>query len=109
MRDGSGYSPRQLLALITQLPAESRTVAAIRGGEQFRDWDVNTYLLAALVDAVHENTYAFIAANSRRKPKAPKPIPRPMPTAAARKPNGANPFAAIVAQHVAAARKSGKE
>jgi hypothetical protein len=88
------------------LPVESRTIAAVRGGDQFRAWDVHAYLLAALVDAVRENTFVFVAANSKRKPKAPKPIPRPAPTTAARSPNRVNPFSATVAQYVAATHTS---
>ncbi|WP_367137891.1 hypothetical protein [Saccharothrix sp. HUAS TT1] len=71
------WSPLYLLAHIRQLPIESRTVAAMRGGEQFNGWGVDRYFLAALIDAVHDQTYAFVAANSKRKPKRPKPIERP--------------------------------
>ena len=75
--DGSGLSPRQVLAYIRQLPPESATVAALRGGDQFRGWDTSAYMLANLFDAIQANTYAFISANSKRKPKAPEPFERP--------------------------------
>ncbi|GGM64809.1 hypothetical protein GCM10012275_39250 [Longimycelium tulufanense] len=63
--------------MIRQLPPESRTVAALRGGAQFTGWGVDRYLLASAVDAIRETTYAVVAANSQRKPKPPKPVPRP--------------------------------
>lgn len=75
--DGSGLSPRLVLAYIRQLPLESATVAAIRGGEQFRGWSVITYLLAQQIDSIRENTWVTVSANAKKKPKAPEPYPRP--------------------------------
>jgi hypothetical protein len=79
LRYGSGYSPRQILTLVRQLPLESATVAAIRGGHQFRGWGVDRYMMANVVDAVNENTYATIAVSgaTKRKPKQPEPVWRP--------------------------------
>jgi hypothetical protein len=81
MRTGSGYDPVSILVLIRQLPLGSRTVAILRGGEQFLGWDVDRYLLAQLIDGVNRTAYTVAAANSKRKPKAPKPTPRPSKTA----------------------------
>lgn len=75
--DGS-YSPRALLAYIKNLPLDSATVSAIRGGPEFRNWNANMYMLANLVDAVNHNTYVLTAANSsKKKPKQPEPVKRP--------------------------------
>lgn len=74
---GDDYSPVQLISLIRNLPLESRTVAALRGGEQFLGWGVDRYLMAQLIDSVNSTAYAVVASNSKRKPKAPKPIRRP--------------------------------
>lgn len=63
--------------LVNQLPLASRTVAALRGGEQFNGWDVDRYFMATLIDAVNQVAYVTAAANSKRKPKAPKPVSRP--------------------------------
>lgn len=101
-RPGSGYSPRHLLLLAKQLPLTSATVAAIRGGSQYRGWDAAQYLRAETIDAIRENTYAFIAANSKRKPKAPEPIPRP--EMKERKKD--NTFRMMAAERIAAARKA---
>lgn len=76
--EGSGLTPRRAIALIRNLPVGSPTIAALRGGEQFRDWDLDAYMTANLLDAVNQNTFAFVAANSKRKPKAPKPFERPV-------------------------------
>lgn len=77
MRDGSGYEPSTILVLINQLPLASRTVAVLRGGDQFLGWDVDRYFMANLIDSVNQVAYVTAAANSKRKPKAPKPTPRP--------------------------------
>lgn len=96
-----GMPPRQVLALIRQLPPESRTVAALRGGDQFQGWGVDRYLLASVVDAINANTYAFISANSKRKPKSPEPVQRPTKEGGRPKDGTANPFR----QQLAAAKK----
>jgi hypothetical protein len=78
LRDGSGYSPRQIITLIRGLPLESATVASLRGGQQFRGWSTGQYLDAQIVDAVRENTYATIVMGGpKRKPREPEPIYRP--------------------------------
>ena len=40
-------------------------------------WSNESYLLASVIDAVNQNTWVTVAANSKRRPKQPKPIPRP--------------------------------
>jgi hypothetical protein len=95
-------SPRQVLALLRQLPPESRTVAALRGGEQFQGWGVDRYLMASIVDAIQQNTYAFISANSKRKPKAPEPVKRPSKDSGPQRDNKTNMFR----QQLAAAKKA---
>jgi len=70
-------SPSEALILIRGLPIGSRFVSQLQGGEQFAGWDTVAYQLATLIDAVNYNTYAVIAANSKRKPKEPKPAYRP--------------------------------
>lgn len=74
---GDGMSPAQIVVLIRQLPLESRTVASFRGGEEFLGWGVDRYMMAQLTDSIQNTTYAVVAANSKRKPKAPKPVYRP--------------------------------
>lgn len=49
----------------------------MQGGEQFREWNLLAYQMANLQDAIQHNTYVLTAANSKRKPKAPKPSYRP--------------------------------
>lgn len=102
--DGSGYCPKQILLLIKGLPLESATASAIRGGDEFRGWGFDRYLSATLIDAVRENTYAFIVANSKKKPKEPEPMYRPKEKVRQRRsaPDPKNPFA----QRLAAAKKA---
>lgn len=103
LRDGSGYSPTQILLLIKGLPVESATVAALRGGDEFLGWGADRYLMTALIDAVRENTYAFVSANSKKKPKAPEPMYRPKEKVLARK--KANPNN-LFARRIEAAKKA---
>lgn len=95
LREGSGYSPRQILTLIKGLPLESDTAAAMRGGDDFRGWGADRYLTTSLIDAVRENTYATIVmASGKKKPKAPEPTYRPKdkPVPTNKEPNPRNPF-----------------
>lgn len=52
-------------------------MSQLQGGQQFVGWDNVAYQIATLIDAVNYTTYAVIAANSKRKPKEPKPAYRP--------------------------------
>lgn len=88
---GTRLTPRTALALIRQLPEGSATIAELRGGPQFNGWDTDRYLLTQLIDSVRENTWVLIAANSKKKPKHPEPMPRPKVDAPKKK----NQFAAM--------------
>ncbi|KGI82066.1 hypothetical protein IL38_07050 [Actinopolyspora erythraea] len=86
------------------MPIESRTVAAMRGGDEFIGWSADRYLLASLVDAVRENTFVLASAHSdKKKPKPPEPIPRPKDKSKEAK---TNPFAAMAAQRINAVREA---
>lgn len=52
------YTPRLLLSLIERLPEGSEYIAEIKGNREFRDWDLQATLSAALVNAVNTNTLA---------------------------------------------------
>lgn len=78
LREGSGYSPTQILLLIKGLPLESATVAAMRGGDEFRGWGIDRYHTAALIDEMRVNTYVTAAAaGGKKKPPKPEPSYRP--------------------------------
>lgn len=106
LREGSGYSPRQLLLLIKGLPVESATIAAMRGGSEFRGWGFDRYLHTTLIDAVHENTFAILAVNSQKPKKLtpPEPTYRPKDAEPVKKTKtqANNPFA----QRLAAAKRA---
>lgn len=74
---GSGLSARRVLAYVRSLPLDSATVASLRGGDQFRQWDLHSYLLASVIDSINQNTYVLLSANSKRKPKPIPPVERP--------------------------------
>lgn len=42
-----------------------------------RAWNLNTYMLANVIDAVQAMDWHLIAANSKHPPKPPKPFKRP--------------------------------
>lgn len=102
LRPEGTLSPRRALALIRWLPPESATYAVLRGGPEFYGWGPDRYMSAALIDAVKENTYAFVSANSKRKPKPPEPVERP--DMKVRRKRGANSFRAMAAARIAAAK-----
>lgn len=95
---GDGMSPAHIIVLIRQLPLESRTVGALRGGDEFVGWGTDRYMFAQLLDAVQNTTYAVVASNSKRKPKAPKPFYRPR--------KGGRSSNNLFAQKLAAAKKA---
>lgn len=97
-REGSTLTPRRVLVLISNLPADSVYVALERGGEQFIGWDSDRYILTNILDAIQHNTYALVSANSQKKVTAPEPAWRP-DTAQRRKDkqrSKANPFAQML-------------
>jgi hypothetical protein len=49
----------------------------MRGEDDYRGWGIDQYMFASLIDSVRENTYAFLLANSKKKPEEPKPAYRP--------------------------------
>lgn len=77
VQDPPLLSPKRALVLIEQLPIEYRTPALIRGVEEGVGWDTQTYLLAAAVDAIRENTHVNIQVRSKKKMKPPERIQAP--------------------------------
>lgn len=75
---GPVLTPRRVLTLIRQLPHDSATVAALRGGAEFRGWTGDRYLLALIADLLQNLVYVQVAkTNPKRKPPKPQPLPRP--------------------------------
>jgi hypothetical protein len=69
---------RRLRNFVERLPISSETLNDI--GEvprASRAWNVNTWMLANVVDALGMVDWHIIAANSQRVPAPPKPFPRP--------------------------------
>lgn len=105
--EGSGLTPRLALVLIGQLPIESRFMAAHRGGAEFLGWGTDRYMMATLIDAVNQNTYVTVAANSGRK-KPPKPKPMERPEATVNRKRGKMSFAAMAGMRIKKAREGKK-
>lgn len=69
--DNWEITPRLILQLVKHLPETSATVAAIRGGQQFRPWTQDTYMLALLANLLY-------GANRQRAGKATRsPLVKP--------------------------------
>lgn len=103
----SPLSPRYVLALIFNLPADGAFHASRQGGPQFRGWDAGRYALVALVNAQRANNHILMMVNrdpKRAKPKPPEFFPTPDESD---KPSAPKPgsFAAIAASMLAAQRK----
>jgi hypothetical protein len=92
-----GSLPVWEAAILTrQLPQTSRTVCAVQGGAEYLGWDINTHLLAAVVDALQVSNYMFAKVNSKKRVKAPVPVPRPGDAERRKRENLNNPFAQMV-------------
>ena len=70
-------TPIEVILLVRGLGPGTRFVAQMQGGDQYREWDLMAYQMANILDAIQHNTYVLTAANSKKKPKAPKPSYRP--------------------------------
>lgn len=69
---------RRLRNFFDRLPVDSETLNDIAGvPREARIWDVNTWMLANVIDGLASVSWHVIAANSKNKPKPPKPYPRP--------------------------------
>lgn len=107
-QDPPPWSPRFLLSHINNLPYDSAFVAELRGGQQFRGWNEDRYLLAAIVNAIRVLAHVFILANmdpKKSKPEAPKPWPLPDKQEKRAKQAGPGSFAFIAKSLAAKARK----
>lgn len=64
--------------LYERLPYNSETNYDIaETPSEARHWDINTYMIANLIDVTSALDWHFISANSKHPPKPPKPFKRP--------------------------------
>lgn len=105
-------SPRWVLLHANALPLGSASVAAKRGGPEFRGWDEGRYMMASLINAVRLNTHTFVLAHidpKKTHPELPKMYPLPDDikerTKPAPKPGS---FAAIALAKLSAVKKRKK-
>jgi len=103
--DGT-LSVAEAAILTEQLPPSSRTFAARQGGAEYWGWTLDRHLTAALVDAVRENTFAFIQSNTKKKLRNPQPIPRPGDEERKQQEKQNNPFALMVKAQMSKLRES---
>jgi hypothetical protein len=68
----AGLSSRRLWVLLKRLPPYARV-----GADTEQQWSQESYLLAAVVDAVQNLSYITMQVWSKSKVKPPKPLPRP--------------------------------
>src|ERR1044072_145681 len=69
---------RRLRNFFFRLPIDSETVNDMAEvPREARAWNVNTWMLANVVDGLQSVSWPIIAANSKRAPKPPKAYPRP--------------------------------
>lgn len=72
---GRGPRPALVLDLVEALPGDSATVAAMRGGREWRGWTKQVELLADVYDAINVGTRA--TGRWKRKPPKIPAYPRP--------------------------------
>lgn len=71
-------SVRRMMNLFSRLPYNSEVhydMAEVP--RESRVWDINTYMLANVVDMLGVVDWRLVAVNSKRPPRKPKPIERP--------------------------------
>lgn len=96
-QDINDMSIRRMRNLFFRLPPNSEYVYEVNETPQeARVWDVNTYMLANVLDATQAVGWYIVAANSKRTPKPPKPFPRPKTKKQEKKPKGYWPGKTIV-------------
>jgi hypothetical protein len=94
--------------LAEQLPPTSRTFSALQGGSEYRGWSIDTYLMASLVDAMNMNSFLFAKANSKKRIKEPKLVPRPGDAERRKQERDMNPFAMHVKQSLETMKNNDK-
>lgn len=93
MSDAGELSPRRALALIQGLPHGTRSIALIQGDPELEGWDVDSFLTAALIETMRENTFATVQIQSRKKLKHPEPLKIPGGSSPKKNTQPANMFA----------------
>lgn len=90
-------SLRRMRNLFERLPSTSEVHYDIEEvPRESRAWNINTYMMANLVDAIQAMDWHLIAINSKRPPRPPKPINRPKLKKEPEKPKGYWPGRTII-------------
>lgn len=101
------FSPRWVLIHVKWLPIESATFASIRGGNEFRGWSQDRYMLTSVVNLLKLLIWVFTLAHSdpkKRKPKMPEMHQTP-DEAKSKKKDKPGSFGFIAKQHLEAIKK----
>lgn len=98
--DPPEISPSEVLALIENLPAGSAALAVVSGVTDSVGWTTETYLIASLIDAVKENTFANMQVRVKKRLQRPERTPVPGMAPAKKK----NSFVAMAQAQFRAAR-----
>lgn len=77
----------------------------MQGGAEYIGWTQDRHMSATIIDILNGLTFAFVSANSKKKPKAPKPVWRPGDKERKRKEKQNNPFGMMVKKQMDALRK----
>lgn len=75
--DSPEISPKQAIALLENLPPESKSLAYISEVPSSYGWDTRAYLLAGLIDTIRENTHTNIQVRTKKKIKPFDKFPIP--------------------------------
>lgn len=97
-------SPRRALVLIEGLASHTRASASLRDAEEESGWRTETYLAAAIYDAVREGTYTNMQVRTKKKLTPPKPLS--VPGASKKKKPTANRFVKMAQAQLAQAQRS---
>lgn len=76
-REEADLTPAKAMALIENLPMESKTAALLSGEDKSQGWSIDAYLTATLIDAVRENTFVNTQVRTKKRLKPPERFPIP--------------------------------
>ncbi|AEK09224.1 tail assembly chaperone [Mycobacterium phage JC27] len=104
----STLGPIEVIALIKELPRDSRFWSEKQGGPQFRGWNDHVYVTASMVNELRALKFMYLLANTpkdkRRRLTPPEPFPVPQVKAHKAKKYKPGSFGAVAAMRMAASR-----
>jgi len=102
--DPPELSPKKVISLLEWLPEGAYSVSLLRGTQDGYGWNAQTYLLAALVNSVRENTFVNMQVRTKKRIAPFEQVP--VPGAGKKTKKSTNKFVQMAQQQWALATRS---